>query len=262
MNFRILSIKNHIHPRQHWLYPLLVLLVAAIAIGVAICFEDGISDDAVKYRKMIANWITYQDIYLSSQDSWMATTIPPFFLWIVKSITELLHIDIFTAARIVNVTCGIFSPLAFYYLVKCFTPNRSFAFFCAVVLACHPSVVYISTILTRDSLYFLLAILTLLCCAVGILHKKWWACAIAGFTFAAAVFTRYEALELLPCLGILLVFCVFGKKISWRRGLTSLAIFMISSSLAAVSLGYAMGFHSVYLKHVLVRYEERFRGFR
>ena len=254
---KILSVKNHIHTRQQWIYPLTVLLVATIAIGVSICFEDGISNDAVKYRKMVVAWIESQDIYWTSEDAWAATVIPPFFLWIVKCITGLFHVDIFTAARIVNVTCGIFSPLAFYYLIKCFTPNRSFAFFCAVVLACHPSFVYICTILTRDSLYFFLATLTLLCIAAGIMHKKWWSCAIAGLTFAAAVFTRYETLELLPCFGILLVFCVLGKKISWQRGFASLVIFISSALVTAVLLGYIMGFHADYMKHVKEHYTHK-----
>jgi len=257
----ITSVRNYIHTRQRWLCPLAILFIAMIANGVAMCFEDGISNDAVKYRKMIANWITHQDIFLSSENVRTATTISPFFLWTVKCITELFNVEIFTAARSVNFVCGILSPLLFFYLINCFTTKRNFSFFCAIVLACHPSAVYISTILTRDCLYFFLAILTLLCAASGILNKKWWSCAIAGFSFTAAVFTRYEALELFPLFVIFLIFCVCGKKVSWQRGLSSLAIFIAFILIAALVLGWCMGFHADYIEQVLLRYEERFRGF-
>lgn len=261
MKKHLILVKNFLGVHSKWFYPLAIVLTAMIVNGVSMCFEDGISNDAVKYHGMIANWIEHRDIFMSSRDSWLATTIPPFFLWVTKCITELLNVAIFTAARIVNFICGAFTPLIFYYLVNSFTEKKKFALFCALTLACHPSVVYISTILTRDCLAFFLVTVVLLFAVQSVIKKRSWDMCVAGLAFAAAALTRYEAGELVLCVLMFLIFCSCGKKISWRRAGGSLFLFVASTVTGMVLWGLLMGFHLAYIEQVIMRYGERFQGF-
>ncbi len=248
----------NVHAR--WFYPAVIILIAMLANGVSMYFEDGICDDAAKYHAMITNWIKYDDIYYTSKDVWASTAVPPFFLWCVKTLSRLLHVEIFTAARILNFICGALSPLIFYFFIRAFEVKRIFAFFCALTLACHPASVYITTIMTRDCLCFFLLMVLLLLTVQGILQKRMWEIMPAGIIFAAAVLTRYEALEMLPFFVIFLAFCVWAGKISPVRAFGACGIFLLFTGAGLFLLAYIMEFELEYSARIFIRYWERIRG--
>ncbi len=244
-----------------WFYPVALIVLAMVVNGVAMYFEDGICDDAAKYHTMISNWIKYGNIYHTSVDTWMATTIPPFFLWCVKTLSQSFDLEIFSAARVLNFICGAALPLIFYYILNTFDIKKRYSFFCAVVLACHPEVVYVCTIMTRDCLYFFLALLVVWGAVQGILKKQLWKTSAAGFIFSAAALTRYEAWEMLPCVVIFLLFALWGKYISWQRAAANLAFFILFALAGVALLAFMMEFHPEYIRVVLIRYGERLQGF-
>ncbi len=245
----------------YWYFPWMILALAAINNAVTMHFEDGICNDAVYYHSLISNWIKHNDIMQIDATRWNVTAMPPFWLWLVKNISQLFDIEIFTAARIINFVAGTLTPLMFYYCIRVFDKTRYFAFFCAIVAACHPTAANICSLITRDCVGFFLTATVILLMLLSGMKYSIFAAAGAGILLALAILTRYESIETVPCLLIFLFFCVREKQITWRQAFIVTAVTMLALSAGLILCSFLMGLSKEYHLFFWERYWARIVGF-
>ena len=253
------QLKNRWQSHVALLLSAVILCAGMVNNAVVMYFEDGICNDAVYYREMIANWIKYGSIMQSNVSDWNIFAMPPFWLWCVKNVSTWFNMDIFAAARSINFVVGSLIPLIFYYIIGIFNKDKYLAFFCAIVLSCHPTLSALTSLITRDCLYFFLVSLSILLLLRGAMRDDLCSAIWAGIPLGLSIFTRYESVELIPGALIFMIFCVWGKKLSWQRAIVlSLSSGMaLVAALAVSSLGmklpweYHISFWGRYLNRII-----------
>ena len=239
--------------------PWIILVTAMIANGVAMCLDDGIRRDSVYYYNLVVNWQKYEDIMLLSPSTWNATALPPFYLWLIKSLSQFTGCDFMTAGRILNYCFGALTPVFFYHALRMSGIKALLTFLSSLLLACHPGMVDACVIVTRDCLYRFLVVLAVFFLLKGFRQEKQWAFCASGAIVALGLLTRYETAEFL-LLPLFFMIPHFTKTGSWKLCCRQLSLFFGSAAVSFFASGYLMGFHAVYWIAFLHRYFERVKS--
>lgn len=137
---------------------------------------------------------------------------PPFYL-ICGAALMHLGLTAHMALWLVSMAAGIAMPLVGYALARPVLGGRAPALAVALLCAVHPSMVELSGLILRDSLYILLFALVLVCLIRGCLGGHFRFCALCGWFIFIAGMTRIEGLLLYPAaFAALFYYLWFVKK--------------------------------------------------
>ena len=175
-----------------------------------------LSRDAALYCLMAQKWYetgSYQEML---RDFPGTGWIPPGFLWCLKSLMTT-GLSVQTAGLLFNIFCGLLLIPIGYGLAWEIFRNKKLALITAAFFAVLPSVNQLSIEIIRDISGLCLIGAVLWLALAGIRRKNWifwsFSALLAGINFLF----RYESLECVPIIGIILTILVIKRIFPWKK---------------------------------------------
>lgn len=211
-----------------WKLIFLMIFLAGILLRIVSLWQNPVmSRDAIVY-------VQYAESFPSSEGA-----APPFPVMLIL-LLRLLHGAGFSwemAGWLINLTAGTLLIPVVYGIVLRVWNDRKWALLAALFTAVHPSLIKLSILIQRDSLYllFLWGCVYFLLCLLS--TGRWPSAIAAGVLTGCAVMTRFEGLELFLLLGVTAGF--IWKKYGAKQMLF-LAAVMVLPCLLILAAGWCL----------------------
>ena len=224
------------------------LLAAAVLFGIflrIILFwrEPQLSRDAIYYLQVAEIWSKNNFEALLKYDP--AFHIPPVMFGFIQFFIRL-GLSPLAAGNILNLLAGIVLIPVFYLIARYLFESRKAGVTAAFLTAFNPVLVDYSTNVMRENFMLLFLAAALLGMILGFRREKIWFAA-SGFFTVFGIFSRYEALEILP--QIILTFACFGifRLFPWRTIFIGSIWFIIGMIIALTLLILLFGIPADYI---------------
>lgn len=234
-----LNSKNN---RFHALLCIGILIYAAALLARLgkLLIDPSLVRDAALYLNWVNSWVETGDFYFLVLGK--APLVPPVSLWSIKTMVELTGVDAETAGRALSLFLGSLVPVIGFYFALRFTRSIRIALVSALLLVIHPRLVEFSVQPIRENWYifFNAALLFVLCEAVRRSSVvKWGAC---GVFLALSAFSRFEGLEFVPVVALVLLLLWFFRKITLKEMVLSGLVFCLALGATALLVMWSVDF--------------------
>ena len=238
-NSLFLRIKRYIY--RHPAGCLVFLFLLSLGVKILVYKANPLlSRDAALYCLMVQEWYntgSYQEMLKAFSG---AEWIPPGFLWCLKSLMST-ELTVQTAGIAFNIFCGLLLiPIGYAFAWEIFH-SKKIALITAAFLAVHPSINNLSIDITRDILSFTLQGAVLWCAIAGIRRKNWISWSLSALLAGMNFLVRYESLEYIPIIGIILTVLVIKRVFSWKKAVAFSGIWSAAFILSFVICAYGIG---------------------
>ena len=202
--------------------------------------DSTVSRDGSLYIYMVQTWYDTNN-YKNVLDTYtyVGSWLPPLPFYLMKS---LMHIG--PSAEIagvsINIALGTFTPLLSYGIAYEVTQKKDISVCSALLTAVNPSMNSLSIEVQRDMVYLFFIGMTLWWLSAGIRRQKFIYWLGAGIVCGCAMLTRYETLEFLFLVPLILFVLSIGKHCLWKRGICFGVVFLISLLGIVVLLSFMM----------------------
>lgn len=209
-----------------------LLLPGILLLGFLIrwsCFslESTISTDGTVYVNLAEQW---RETGMYPPHSYL-----PLYPWLMKLLSGC-GMSSFAAGIGINLFLGSLLPLVCYGLLRLATVRREPALAAALLAAVHPSLIELSINIQRDTPYLFFTGCAIFCGLCAVKFSKWYWWSLSSLFLSAGMFSRYEALELLPIICGYFLFAPIFHSLSWRKALLNFAVWSISLVIFIASL--------------------------
>ena len=165
---------------------------------------------------------------------------PPLPCYLIKLLIQL-GLSPEAAARLYAFVPGCLVPLVAYALAADTTGNRRIARYAAIFFVFHPTLLFFSVMPIRDSLYILLAGISLWTGFLAVRSQRTWLWILFACCGALSWCCRHEGMELLPLAFLVLVFELFSKRYSWGKAALHFLLVLLIMPTLWFSIGYLTG---------------------
>jgi len=209
--------------KTKWYLAGIVLLGLLARIARAV-IELDIKQDAVLYMNMARLWSTQGVDAAFLQMNW----IPPLWPWLLANLHSV-GVEPEFAGEVIGVVMGATVIVSVFFICRQIFEKESYALAGALLVAIHPYLIRLSTVMLRDTIY-----IPLVACAIAIamnacVKLKWWKWALYGVVCALAVMTRREGGELLIFLGAWSIVEMIQKRAEFKDALKRVVIANVSA---------------------------------
>lgn len=240
------------HTRLFWLAG---ILLASFILKLLCWYLDPIvSRDGCLYIRLAQIWYdtgNFKDILRVHE-----TGIPPMFLYLMKCLMEL-GLSAENAGVWLNLILGTFTPLLAYGMAYEVTQRKDIAVCSAVLIACNPSMNEFSVEIQRDMIYLFLIGLVLWLLAAGIRRKCWSFWAWSGLTAGCSMLVRYETLEMLIIVPVILIQLCAGRYLYWKKCLCYAGLFYSGLVITVCSLSLLMQVQETVFENYKIYYDRK-----
>ena len=223
-----------------WWWLVLLACLSLFLKILAFCVDPVVGSDGSFYCLMAQTWYKTGSYQAMLQEFSGTGWIPPGFLWCLKSLLEL-GLPVAASGVGLNIFFGISLVPVGYGLAWEITRNKKIALITAAFLAVHPQINDLSVEITRDMSYFCLQGVVLWSALAGIRRKSLWYFCLSGFLSGINFLVRYESVECIPLIGIVLLILVIKRQFPWKKallfGIVWFGLFVFSFSLWAFGMG-------------------------
>ena len=251
----LLRIKRYIY--RHPAGCLVFLFLLSFGLKIFACKADPLlSRDAALYCLMAQEWYktgSYQEMLKAFPG---AERLPPGFLWCLKSLIKT-DWPVQTVGLIFNIICGLLLiPIGYGRAWEIFR-NKKITLITAAFFAVLPSVNQLSIEIQRDIPGLCLTGAVLWSALAGIRRKNWILWNISALLTSVNFLFRYESLECIPIIEIILIYLVIKRKFPLAK-----AIFFSSMWFVLFALSFVIfvcgtkneilftAYNQYFLKHV------------
>jgi|GEM_PF-1177546 len=200
-----------------WLWLTCILLGGGALTVLCWYLEPVLSRDGELYVRLAQIWHDtgdYQNVLAARGDGGP----PPLPLYLIKCLMSL-GFSGESAGILLNVVLGAFPPLFAYGIAYEITQKKEIAVLSALLMAVNPSMKALAIEAQRDMIYLFFAGGGLWLLAAGVRRQKWEYWLGAGLAFGCGILTRFEAVELLFIVLLILVCLQVQKYQPWKRSL-------------------------------------------
>ena len=219
-----------------------VLIYAAsllVRLG-KLLIDPSLLRDAAVYLNWVNSWVETGDFYFLILGK--APLVPPVSLWSIKTLMELTGIDAEIAGRTLSLFLGSLVPVIGFFFALRFTRSIRISLVSALLLIVHPRLVEFSVQPIRENWYifFTAAFLFVICEAIRKNSVfKWGAC---GVFLALSAFSRFEAMEFVPIVAMVLLILFSFQKINLKEMLQSGLAFCLTLFATSVLVLWSVDF--------------------
>ena len=181
---------------------------------------------------------------------------PPLFvecMRIIKAAGGEPHIG----GLIVNIVAGSLIPALFFFIACELKFEFRWRVVAAVMASVHPRLIQYSVELLRESLYLFFSTLLIYFVSVAIMRDKLWQWSCVGVCGALAALCRFEALELVPIVFVIIACRNFAVKRTCRYNILTLSLFIFGWIVTFLSLSYCFNMPIAIFKNGVEFYFER-----
>lgn len=180
-------------------------------------------------------------VYVNLAEQWRVTgmypphSYLPLYPWLMKLLSGC-GMSGFAAGIGINLFLGSLLPLICYGILRLATVRREAALAGALLAAVHPAFIELSINIQRDTPYLFFTGCAIFCGLCAVKFSKWYWWSLCSLFLSAGMFTRYEALELLPIICGYFLFALIFRALSWKKALLNFAVWSISLVIFTASL--------------------------
>jgi len=230
---------------------LLVLAASAVMRLIAWDWTPVLERDSVAYINAAAVW--------AETGKYIVPQFPPLPCYLIKLLIQL-GLAPETAARLYAFVPGCLVPLAAYAIALETTRNARVARYTAVFCIVHPTLLFFSAMPIRDSLYILLAGVSLWIGFLAVRDQETRLWVLFACCSALTWCCRHEGVEFLPLAAVTLAFQLCRKRYPWRKAALHFLLFLLIMPTLWYFLSFAAGGAEPFnVQVVLVK--EHFRDF-
>jgi 4-amino-4-deoxy-L-arabinose transferase-like glycosyltransferase len=235
----LLRIKRYIYKHPAGCLVFLLLLSLGLKI-LAYKADPLLSRDAALYCLMAQTWYesgSYQEMLrVFPGTGW----IPPGFLWCLKSLMAT-GLPIQNVGLVFNILCGLLLIPIGYGLAWEIFHKKKIALITAAFFAVLPPVNQLSIEIIRDISSLCLTGTVLWLALAGIRRKNWICLTLSALTAGINFLFRYESIECIPIIGIVLTILVIKRNFPWKKAVvfsgTWFLMFVISFVVCVSCIG-------------------------
>lgn len=209
-----------------------VFCVALAARLLSLILDPMPQRDAVLYLFLAERWQETGDY---AQAIAGGTIVPPLPLFtIVKLMDWGLPSEI--AGRGIALFLGSMIPVLGYYISYKIFKDALIAGISAFFFIFHPVLISYSIQPLRENYYLFFLCLTIIAAINGIKNKRVQDWGLCGIFLAFSVYSRYESLELLIFIPLILFYLHFKKKITFKKTLSQLFVLFAANAMTTILL--------------------------
>lgn len=221
-----------------WIWLTGILLFSFLLKLLSWRLKPTVSRDGCFYIRIAQLWYDIGDFHVLYKNLgyfWF----PPLPSYLMKT---LMHLGLSTeiAGIILNITLGALTPLIVYGIAFEITHQKNIAVCSAFLTAVNPALCKLASNVQRDMVYLFFAGLTLWLLTTGIRRQKnkYW-CG-AGLTCGCAILARFEALEFLIIVPVILFLLYATKHLNLKKSLFYSIVFFLCFFGSIVALSFLM----------------------
>lgn len=241
---------------QH--FPVCIWLSVILFLGLVLklvyfWLDPTVSRDGCLYIRLAQSWYdtgVFPDMASENSQNWT----PPFLLFLIKSLMYF-GLSAETAGFALNIVLGTFTPLLSYGVALEITQRKDIAVCSALLTAVHPAMNTLSVAIQRDMVYLFLIGLCLWFISAGIRRKQWMYWVGAGTVCGCAMLTRFETLEFLLIVPLVLSVLCLETTVSRKKAFCFTGLFFMFFFGSVIILSFAMKTQN----HLLPNYEKYYR---
>ena len=233
--------KKHRKHRVLLCISLLIYAVALLVRTLKITLDPALERDAGVYLSWVEHWIETGDYFYSFFDR--VGLVPPLSLWSIKTLT-LTGFSTEIAGRSISMFLGSLLPVIGFFFTWRICRNIRIALLAALVLVLHPNLVEYSCQPLRESCYAFFNCILLFAFMEAIRKASFFNWAVCGIALSLTAYTRFEALEFMLFVPLILAALCYFKKIKWKDAFRSVASFYLFFCLTSVLLLACVDFDS------------------
>lgn len=197
-----------------------------------------VSRDGCLYIRLAQAWYDsgdFKEVLNASE-----IRIPPLLLFLMKSLMRF-GLSAEAAGVWLNLVLGTFTPLLTYGIAYEVTQRKDVSICSALLIAVNPTMNKLAVAVQRDMLYLFFIGLGLWFLAAGIRRRQWHYWLGVGIADGFAMLTRYETLEMLVIVPVILIIMSAGKYLVWKKCLHYTGLFCIGFAGTIFCLAFLMG---------------------
>lgn len=230
-----------------------LFVVALTARLFSLILDPLLQRDAASYLLLAERWQETGDYAQTLVGG--VTPVPPLPLFTIVKMMDLgFQSEI--GGRSIALFLGAMIPILGYYISYIVFKNSLISAISTLILIFHPNLVSYSIQPLRENFYLLFLGLTSIAFIKGIKYKKIKDWGLCGMILAFAVYSRYEALELLFFCPLVLLILWFKKKLSFKATTRFLCVLFMSFFATSVLLLSITNFNISFISKIL-EYHER-----
>lgn len=224
---RIFPADQAFPPRWNRLLLPAIVILAFLIRWICFSLESTISTDGTVYVNLAEQW---RVTGMYPPHSYL-----PLYPWLMKLLSGY-GMSSFAAGIGINLFLGSLLPLVCYGLLRLATVRREPALAAALLAAVHPSLIELSINIQRDTPYLFFTGCAIFCGLYAVKFGRWYWWSLCSLFLSAGMFSRYEALELLPIICGYFLFALIFRALSWKKALLNFAVWSISLVIFTASL--------------------------
>ena len=198
-----------------------------------------ISRDGSSYIRFSQIWFDTGSFQLASNE-FRGVHLPPLPLYLIKSLMHLFGLPAEVFGVSLNLILGTFTPLIAYKIAYEVTHTKNIALGSAFLLAVNPSMNAFAHEVQRDMIYLFFIGLLLWLIIAGIRRQKGEYWLFGGIACSCAILTRFETLEFLGLVPLVLFLQCIRKYCSWKKGFCYAGLFFLSLFGSILFLSFLM----------------------
>ncbi len=224
---RIFPADQAFPPRWNRLLLPAIVILAFLIRWICFSLESTISHDGTFYVNFMEQW--------KQTGSYPLHSYLPLYPWLMKLLSGC-GMSGFAAGIGINLLLGSLLPLICYGILRLATVRREAALAGALLAAVHPAFIELSINIQRDTPYLFFTGCAIFYGLCAVKFSKWYWWSLSSLFLSAGMFSRYEALELLPIICGYFLFAPIFRALSWKKALLNFAVWSISLVIFTASL--------------------------
>ena len=221
----------------------LIFLAALLFRLVELALNPLLSRDAALYLTQAELWYETGDY---TKTLLPGNEVPPLQLWTIKTIMAL-GCGAEVAGRTMSLFLGSLLPAVAFLLAWKIGGRIRIALVAALLTIVHSELASYSYQPLRENYYLFFEGLLLVFLVDAARKDAVWKWCICGILFSLAFFSRYEILEFLLLIPLLLAFLVFRRRMKLKRAFANISAFYLFSGLTFLSLLSLVDFDITFL---------------
>lgn len=202
--------------------------------------------DSYTYEYLISQWSKSETLHYNRY---------PLSLWILKIPSSLFHCDIIKGGIIINMIIGILLIVLTMMTTNKYFKTKGLALIAGTLVATHPTLVHISCCFLRENTYLLFFSLSLVFLLRYFDSKHLVDLLLAGITGAVSFMCRFEGMEIVLIVYVLVFFLLFIKKLVLFKALFHVAAFSTVFFLTVRIICILCDFNTLDIKYILMPLE-------
>ena len=223
---------------------LLIYATALLVRAVKITLDPALARDAGVYLSWVEHWIETDDYFYSFFGR--VGLVPPLSLWMIKTLT-LTGLPTEIAGRSISMFLGSLVPVVGFFFTWRVCRNIRIALLAALVLILHPNLVEYSCQPLRESCYAFFNCFLLFMFIEAVRKSTVYNWAACGIALSLTAYCRFEALEFMLFVPLILAALCWFRKMKWKEAVCSAAVFYLFFCLTSVLLLACVDFDSRFL---------------